>query len=114
MQVSVLGGGSWGTTMASLIAGRHPTLLWARDPGVAEEINTEHTNSAYLPGFDLSPKVTATDDLEEAARHAELLIIGVPTSGVRTTLETAVKWIHPWIPIVSLSKGLEQKTLLRM
>jgi glycerol-3-phosphate dehydrogenase (NAD(P)+) len=114
MQVSVLGGGSWGTTMASLIAARHPTMLWARDPDVADEVNTEHTNDAYLPGFRLNPKLAATADLEEASRHAELLIVGVPTSAVRSTLETAAKWIHPWIPIVSLSKGLEQKTLLRM
>src|SRR5918995_5474257 len=114
MQVSVLGGGSWGTTMASLLSARNPTLLWARDPDVAEEVNSEHTNRGYLPGFRLNPKVTATADLEEAAHHAELLIVGVPTSAVRSTIETAAKWIHPWIPIVSLSKGLEQKTLLRM
>jgi glycerol-3-phosphate dehydrogenase (NAD(P)+) len=114
MQVSVLGGGSWGTTTASLLSARHPTLLWARNPDVAEEINTEHTNADYLPGFALNRKLTATADLEEAARHAELLVVGVPTSAVRTTMETAAKWIHPWIPIVSLSKGLEQKTLLRM
>ena len=55
MQVTVLGGGSWGTTMASLVAARHPTLLWARNPDVAEEINTEHTNDAYLPGFAPQP-----------------------------------------------------------
>jgi glycerol-3-phosphate dehydrogenase (NAD(P)+) len=114
MQVTILGGGSWGTTMASLIAARHPTMLWARNPDVADEINTEHSNDAYLPGFRLNPKLVATADLEEASRHAELLIVGVPTSAVRSTLETATKWIHPWIPIVSLSKGLEQKTLLRM
>jgi glycerol-3-phosphate dehydrogenase (NAD(P)+) len=114
MQVSVLGGGSWGTTMASLVAARHPTLLWARNADVAEEVNTEHTNATYLPGFELNRKVKATADLEEAARHAELLIVGVPTSALRTTLEQAATWIHPWIPIVSLSKGLEQKTLLRM
>jgi glycerol-3-phosphate dehydrogenase (NAD(P)+) len=100
--------------MASLIAARHPTLLWARNPDVADEVNTEHTNATYLPGFELSRKVKATADLEEAARHAELLIVGVPTSALRTTLEQAATWIHPWIPIVSLSKGLEQKTLLRM
>jgi len=100
--------------MASLIAPRHPTLLWARNADVAEEVNTEHTNATYLPGFKLNRKVKATADLEEAARHAELLIVGVPTSALRTTLEQAATWIHPWIPIVSLSKGLEQKTLLRM
>ena len=84
------------------------------DPEVADEVNTERTNESYLPGFRLNTKLTATADLEEASRHAELLIVGVPTSAVRSTLETATKWVHPWIPIVSLSKGLEQKSLLRM
>lgn len=114
MDVTVLGGGSWGTTVASLVSARNPTMLWARNPDVAEEVNTEHTNGSYLPGFTLNPKLTATADLEQAVRHAELLIVGVPTSAVRSTLDTAAKWIHPWIPIVSLSKGLEQKSLLRM
>ena len=56
----------------------------------------------------------ATDDLEKAMRHAELLIVGVPTTAMRSTLHMAREWIHPWIPIVSLSKGLEQGSLLRM
>ena len=46
MQVTVLGAGSWGTTMASLLAGRHPTVLWARNADVVEEINGQHTNDA--------------------------------------------------------------------
>jgi glycerol-3-phosphate dehydrogenase (NAD(P)+) len=56
----------------------------------------------------------ATDDLEKAMRHAELLIVGVPTTAMRSTVHMAREWIHPWIPIVSLSKGLEQGSLLRM
>ena len=114
MQVTVLGAGSWGTTMASLVSSRHPTMLWARNPVVVEEINVECTNAAYLPGFVLNRKLSATADLEEAMRFAEMLIVGVPTTAVRSTLERARAWIHPWIPIISLAKGLEQKTLLRM
>ena len=56
----------------------------------------------------------ATDDLEKAMRHAELLIVGVPTTAMRATVHMAREWIHPWIPIVSLSKGLEQGSLVRM
>lgn len=114
MHVTVLGAGSWGTTVASLLAARHPTVLWARNPDTADEINDDHTNSGYLPGITLNRKLTATSDLEKAAKHAELLIVGVPTSAVRSTMELAAPWVHPWIPIVSLSKGLEQKTLMRM
>ena len=56
----------------------------------------------------------ATDDLEKAMRHAELLVVGVPTTAMRSTVKAAQEWVHPWIPVVSLAKGLEQKTLLRM
>ena len=114
MQVTVLGAGSWGTTVAALIAPRHPTVLWARNPDVAAEIDRDHTNEAYLAGFTLPSGLMATDDLEKAMRHAELLIVGVPTTAMRSTLHMAREWIHPWIPIVSLAKGLEQGSLLRM
>jgi glycerol-3-phosphate dehydrogenase (NAD(P)+) len=56
----------------------------------------------------------ATADLEKAVAQAELLIVGVPTTAFRATLEQARPWIHPWIPVVSLAKGLEQESLLRM
>ncbi len=114
MQVTVLGAGSWGTTVASLTANRNPTLLWARDEAVAEEITREHTNKSYLPGFDLPTRLRATADLEEAVTHAELLIVGVPTRGFRGVLEQAKPYVHPWIPVISLSKGFEAGTLLRM
>ncbi len=114
MQVTVLGAGSWGTTVASLVARRHPTTIWARHEATAEEIDREHTNTRYLPGITLSPRLRATADLEEAVSQAELLIVGVPTGGVREIVTAARPWIHPWIPIVSLAKGFEEGTLLRM
>jgi glycerol-3-phosphate dehydrogenase (NAD(P)+) len=115
MRVTVLGAGSWGTTVACLLTRRdHQTLLWARNPEVAAEINGEHTNTRYLPGLPLAPRLRATSDLAEAAQHAELLVVGVPTSAFRTTLETLRPHLSPWIPVISLSKGLEAGTLLRM
>ena len=114
MQVTVLGAGSWGTTVAGLVAPRHPTVIWARSSETAAEIDADHTNNSYLPGFALPESLMATDDLEKAMRHAELLIVGVPTTAMRATLATAREWIHPWIPVVSLAKGLEQESLLRM
>jgi glycerol-3-phosphate dehydrogenase (NAD(P)+) len=114
MKVTVLGAGSWGTTVASLVANRNETLIWARDPDTADEINKEHTNSAYLPGFALSEKLRATADLNEAMAHAHLLIVGVPSAAVRTTMQSIRDNIHPWIPVVSLAKGLEQGSLKRM
>ena len=114
MKVTVLGGGSWGTTVASLVSHHHDTVLWARDASVVDEINDHHRSSGYLPGFTLSDRLRATTVLSEAAQHAELLIVGVPSQGFRTVLELAKPNIRPWIPAISLSKGLEAGTLLRM
>ena len=100
--------------VAALIARRHSTMLWAPQPETAAEIDGSHTNVGYLPGFTLPEQLMATDDLEKAMRRAELLIVGVPTTAMRATLHIAKEWIHPWIPVVSLSKGLEQGSLLRM
>ncbi len=114
MRIAVLGAGSWGTTVASLVAPRHDTVLWARNPEVAESVNTAHANADYLPGFDLPAELVATADFEEAVCAADLLVVGVPTSGFRAVLEEAAPCMRPWIPVVSLSKGLEKGTMLRM
>jgi glycerol-3-phosphate dehydrogenase (NAD(P)+) len=114
MKIAVLGAGSWGTTVASLVAPRHDTILWARDPEVAKAVSIDHVNPAYLPGFALPPELCATADLEQAVCNADLLVVGVPTSGFRGVLEQAAPIMRPWIPVVSLSKGLERGTLLRM
>jgi glycerol-3-phosphate dehydrogenase (NAD(P)+) len=114
MRVTVLGAGSWGTTVASLVAGRNDTMLWARDGDVAAEIRGEQANSRYLPGCALPRSLDATDDLDKAVSRAELLIVGVPSHGFREVLAAAALHIHPWIPVVSLTKGLERDSLLRM
>lgn len=114
MRVAVLGAGSWGTTVATLAAARNDTTLWARAPDVAGEIRDEHTNSSYLPGFELPKQLHASSDLEEVVRDADVLIAGVPSHGFRQVLEQAVPHVRPWIPIVSLTKGFEAGTLLRM
>ncbi|HUY66820.1 MAG TPA: NAD(P)H-dependent glycerol-3-phosphate dehydrogenase [Acidimicrobiales bacterium] len=114
MKIAVLGAGSWGTTVASLVAPRHETVLWARNPDVVKSITAEHVNAAYLPGFYLAPELAATADLGEAVCQADLLVVGVPTSGFRNVVEEASKHVRPWIPVVSLSKGLEGGSHLRM
>ena len=83
-------------------------------PTVAESVNTAHANADYLPGFDLPAELVATADFEEAVCAADLLVVGVPTSGFRAVLEEAAPCMRPWIPVVSLSKGLEKGTMLRM
>jgi glycerol-3-phosphate dehydrogenase (NAD(P)+) len=114
VQVTVLGAGSWGTTMSALVAPRHPTILWARDEAVARQIRERHVNERYLAGHALPSELRATSDLEEAVSGADLVVVGVPTGAFRETLLAARSHVRPWIPIVSLSKGFEQGTGLRM
>src|SRR6266568_3707585 len=104
MRITVLGAGSWGTTVATLVSKRNATVLWARDAELAREIREEHTNSRYLEGYPLPGLLEATSDLEEAVADTDLLIVGIPTSGVRAVIEQAAKHLRPWIPVVSLSK----------
>ena len=113
-RVAVIGAGSWGTTVASVVARNAPTVLWARNDVVAQEITEAHTNEAYLPGAELHPRLEATSSLEEAVRSADVLVMGVPSHGFRTVLQEAAPYVRPWVPVVSLSKGLEQDSRLRM
>src|SRR5207253_3060723 len=79
IQVTVLGGGSWGTTVASLAAGHARSVLWARDEDVAREVGADHRNSRYLPDLDLHPDLEATASLEQAVEAADVLVMGVPS-----------------------------------
>lgn len=114
MRVAVLGAGSWGTTVASLLARRHEVTMWARDEAVARQIAVEGMNERYLPGTRLPSGLDATADLHRAVGSADLLIVGVPSHGFREVLTQARPALRPWIPVVSLTKGLEQGSLLRM
>jgi glycerol-3-phosphate dehydrogenase (NAD(P)+) len=114
IRVAVIGGGSWGTTVASLCAHNVPTVLWARSDDVAAEVRDEHRNSRYLEGFDLHPTLTATGDLEEAVADADVLVMGVPSHGMRETTKALAPHIRAWVPVLSLAKGLEQGSHLRM
>ncbi|MCO5317404.1 MAG: NAD(P)H-dependent glycerol-3-phosphate dehydrogenase [Microthrixaceae bacterium] len=114
IRVAVIGGGSWGTTVAHLAAHSVPTVLWARRGELAREVNEQHTNERYLPGYRLHPDLRATDDLVEAVRGADLVVMGVPSQGFRSALEQVAEHVRAWVPVLSLTKGLEQGTRLRM
>lgn len=113
MRMAVVGAGSWGTTVASVAATNTPTVLWARRDEVARVINSQHVNPDYL-GASLSPNLRATSSLAEAVSDADIVVMAVPSQGFRQVLVDAAPFIRPWVPIVSLSKGLEAGTMLRM
>ena len=114
INVAVIGAGSWGTTVAALAAANTPTVLWARRAELAEQINEARVNPEYLPAFTLPPELAATDSLEAAVGSADVVVMAVPSHGYRDVAVAAADWIRPWVPVVTLSKGLERTTLKRM
>lgn len=114
MRVSVLGAGSWGTTVASIAARNAETLIWARRGETVDEINRDHRNSSYLKDLPLHKKLRATADLDEALRDCDVLVMGVPSHSMRDTLKQVAPRVRPWVPVISLAKGLEQGTQRRM
>lgn len=114
MRACVIGAGSWGTTVAALMAENADVALWARDADLAARIEANHENDRYLAGIKIPERVHATPDLSAACSDADVVVIGVPSHGFRDVLYAAVDVIRPEAPVVSLSKGVEQGTYLRM
>ncbi len=113
-RAAVIGAGSWGTTVAALLAPRVPTVLWSRRPDVAADVAAGRGNRRYLDGYDLPTELDATDDLATAVDGADVLVVGVPTHGFRAALEAVVPDLGDGVPVISLAKGFEQGTRLRM
>jgi len=114
IRVAVIGAGSWGTTVAALASANTPTVLWARRPELADQINQAHVNTDYLPSFSLPARLRATSSMAEAVCDADVLVMAVPSHGFRDVALEAADLLRPWVPVVSLSKGLERDTLMRM
>ena len=114
-RVAVLGAGSWGTTFAKVLAdaGREVTL-WARRESVAAAVRDRHLNPDYLPGVLLPETLTATADFDEALDGVDAVVLGVPSQALRENLRVFRDSLPPDVPIVSLAKGVEIGTGLRM
>jgi glycerol-3-phosphate dehydrogenase (NAD(P)+) len=91
-----------------------PTVLWARREALAEQIAKEHENGEYLAGLQLPDNLESTSDVRDAVDGADVVVMGVPSHGFRDVLSELTPALSPGVPVVSLSKGLEQDTLLRM
>ena len=111
--VAVIGAGSWGTAVAALAAIQHPVVLWSRRPELAEVINATSENADYLPGYRLPYGLRATADLDEATEGATLVAMAVPSHGFREVLDQMSR-VPVDLPLVSLTKGIEERTLRRM
>jgi glycerol-3-phosphate dehydrogenase (NAD(P)+) len=113
--VAVMGAGAWGTVLAKVLADAGSEVtLWARRADVAKQINSTRYNPDYLPGTQLPASIRATADAEEALSGSTTVLLGVPAQTMRTNLE---HWNGMWpdgATLVSLAKGIELDTLMRM
>jgi glycerol-3-phosphate dehydrogenase (NAD(P)+) len=110
----VIGAGSWGTTVAAIASRSAPTVLWARRPELGDAIDRRHENPDYLPGITLPPGLRATTSLSEAVDGAGLVVMAVPSHGFRAVLVDLAPHLAPDVALLSLAKGLERGTHLRM
>lgn len=114
-RLAVIGGGSWGTTFAKVLADAgHDVTLWVRRAEQAIEMNDAHRNTQYLPGINLPRTLFATGELADAAEGATVLFLSVPAQAARETLEQLRPMLRDDAIIVSLMKGVERSTGLRM
>ncbi len=114
-KISVIGAGSWGTTFAKVLAdGGADVMLWARREELAEEINSNHRNGDYLPGINLPANLVASSDVAAVVKDAEVVFLSVPSQTLRYNLEQWGDQIPKTAILVSLMKGVEQTSGLRM
>lgn len=113
--VAVLGAGSWGTTLADLLARRgHEVRLWAHEAEVVSAVNQRHENPVFLPGCPLDRGVAATADAEGAARGADVVLTVAPSHVLRRVVQLARPGIGPDALVVSATKGIEPGSLKLM
>jgi len=113
MRVAVIGAGAFGTSVALLLGTKgYEVRLWVREPELAKTINRVHENERYLPGIRLPEGVRAHGALEEALQGAELVVAATPSQVARQVYQGAAAWIPERTPIVTLSKGIEEGSLL--
>ncbi|MBI4612717.1 MAG: NAD(P)-dependent glycerol-3-phosphate dehydrogenase [Planctomycetes bacterium] len=111
--IAVLGTGGWGTAIALLLDGKgFDVRLWGRRPEFVETLLSSRVNERYLPGIKIPDSVRLLADISEATRDTELLVCGVPTQHIRPALAGLASRVTSPAPVVSLSKGIENDTLL--
>ena len=113
-KIAVMGGGSWGTTVASLVSRNADIMLWARDAATVDDINGNHKNSRYLGDAPLNPTLRATLDPAEAIAGADAVVMGIPSNNFRSVLTDIAPDLPDGAPLISLTKGLVRGSRLRM
>jgi len=115
MRCTVLGAGSWGTALGSLLAGKGYTVTsWDKDTALLDDISKNHRNERYLPGAILPASLHASADVAKALEGSELVVVAVPSHAVRQVAIEAKRHVHAGTPIVCVAKGIELETLMTM
>lgn len=113
-RVAVVGAGAWGTTLARVVARSEPVTLLCHSPETAARIAATGRNEARLPGVDLPPAVVPTADPAALLDATDLVVFATPSAHLRAMVETVAPSLAPGADLLSVVKGLEQGTLLRM
>ncbi len=113
--VTVLGGGSFGTVIANIVAENgYPVYFWMRSEQLAEQVNQTRENSKYLPGYKLHSRVTATSDMSRAVTDADIVFVAIPSHSFRTVVREMLKFARPGIMLISTTKGIEAGSFMLM
>ena len=114
-RIAVMGAGSWGTAFSMVLADAgNQVLLWGRRAELCAHLNAAHENSDYLPGVALPDSVRADPDPERVLAGADVVVLAVPSQTLRDNLSGWAPLLPPAAPLVSLMKGVELNTQLRM
>lgn len=115
-RITVVGSGSWGTALALSLSrrGNHAIVLWSHSVAVADAITSGRENVTYLPGHAIPPQIVATTDLPAAVDHAEIIVSAVPSQHLRVTCQELAPLLHDAQVLVSATKGIEDRSFLRM
>ncbi len=114
-KVAVVGGGSFGTVIANITAINGCDVgFWMRSDELARSVNSRRENPQYLPGYEINPRVIASDDMPAAVAEAELIFVAVPSSSFRAVVREMVAHVRADAMLVSGTKGIEAETFLLM
>lgn len=111
--LTVLGAGSWGTTLAQVLALKgYRVMLWAREAEVRRSILEVRENTVFLPGIKLSANIIPCETFEESLRGSDFIVSVIPSHGVRAVFSEAKRHVNKGAVIVSATKGIEEGTML--
>ncbi len=115
MKIAVIGSGGWGTAVSLLLAGKgYDVYLWSWIQEETDRLNRDRENKEFLPGVKFSENIICSHDMGECVNGAELIVTAVPSPATRTTAKQLSQFVTDGQKLVNISKGLEEKTLMRL